>query len=505
MIPAPAHGATPTKPVEITQAGSEADFLQRFPAYAASHPIDALRSADYARLDSMGHVYLDYTGGGLYAESQLRKHMDLLRNNVFGNPHSNNPTSLAMTHLVEDARRAVLNFFHADPNEYLVIFTPNCSGALRLVGEAYPFGAGAEYLLAWDNHNSVNGIREFAQARGATVTYLPVHAPDMRFDANEVRRHLRRPAAGPRIFAFPAQSNFSGVQHDLAWVAEAQALGWDVLLDCAAFAPTNRLDLSQVHPDYVPLSFYKLFGYPTGVGALIMRRAALQRLRRPWFAGGTITIASVQDRGWHYLIQGEAGFEYGTVNYLSLPAVEIGLKHLEKVGMEAIHSRVACLTGWLLEEMRALRHSNGAPMLHIFGPQDTTARGGTIAFNFADPTGAVLDYRHIEGLASDAHISLRTGCFCNPGAGEIAHGITHDEMAQCFAGSEPFTYNQLYEKMQQSGKTAATFRISLGIASNFADAHAFMRFAQQFRDVDAVTFAAQPIPQLHEALVRDVT
>ncbi len=504
MLDTPVRSATAQPVEDKTQPDAVADFLRRFPAYGETAHMDALRRTDYARLDAAGHVYLDYTGGGLYAESQLRKHMELLTSNVFGNPHSNNPTSLAMTHLVENARRAVLDFFNADPEEYLVIFTPNCSGALHLVAEAFPFAPDGEYLIAWDNHNSVNGIREYAQARGATVTYLPVHTPEMRFDADEVRAQLRKPAAGPRLFAFPAQSNFSGVQHDLAWVAEAQALGWDVLLDCAAFAPTNRLNLGAVHPDYVPLSFYKLFGYPTGVGVLLMRRAALERLRRPWFAGGTITIASVQDRGWHHLIRGEAGFEDGTVNYLSLPAVQIGLEHMTAVGVDAIHTRVVALTGWLLEEMAALRHSNGAPIVRIFGPTDTTARGGTIAFNFVDDAGAVFDYRRIEALASDARISLRTGCFCNPGAGEIAHGITHDEMAKCFASSEPVTYQQLYETMRENGKTAATFRISLGIASNFADAQAFIAFAQQFRDADGATFAAHA-PGEHDALLRDVT
>ena len=58
---------------------------------------------------------------------------------VFGNPHSLNPTSAAMTELVERARAAVLEFFRASPDEYVAIFTPNATGALRLVGEAYPF------------------------------------------------------------------------------------------------------------------------------------------------------------------------------------------------------------------------------------------------------------------------------------------------------------------------------------------------------------------------------
>jgi len=79
---------------------AEADFLRRYPAYAETGRIDELRRTDYRRLDETGHVYLDYTGGSLYGESQIREQMELLLHNVFGNPHSHNPTSLAMTHLV---------------------------------------------------------------------------------------------------------------------------------------------------------------------------------------------------------------------------------------------------------------------------------------------------------------------------------------------------------------------------------------------------------------------
>ena len=54
-----------------------------------------LRRRDFSRLDAQGHVYLDYTGAGLYAESQVRAHADYLCHSVLGNPHSRNPTSQA--------------------------------------------------------------------------------------------------------------------------------------------------------------------------------------------------------------------------------------------------------------------------------------------------------------------------------------------------------------------------------------------------------------------------
>ena len=284
---------------EATFEAAEAAFRAAYPAYAGTAALDELRAREYARLDAQGHVYLDYTGGGLYAESQLREHLALLGGHVFGNPHSQNPTSLAMTHLVEHARAYLFEYFNAAPGEYVAIFTSNASGALKLVGEAYPFCPESEYLLTFDNHNSVNGIREFARAKGAAVNYVPVLPPDLRIDEARLRAALDAPANGaPRLFAYPAQSNFSGVQHSLDWIGYAQARGWDVLLDAAAFAPSNRLDLGAWHPDFVPLSFYKMFGYPTGIGCLLARREALHKLHRPWFAGGTITIDSVQGDGY---------------------------------------------------------------------------------------------------------------------------------------------------------------------------------------------------------------
>ncbi len=482
-----------------------AAFEESSPDFAATRALDDLRAREYGRLDRTGHIYLDYTGGGLYADSQVREHVQMLSANVYGNPHSNNPTSLASTDLVDRARAAVFEFFNASPDEYAVIFTANASGALKLVGESYPFAPGSHYLLTYDNHNSVNGIREFARSRGATVTYLPVQMPDMRLDPDRLIEHLdMRQPGGDNLFSYPAQSNFSGVQHSLAWIEEAQQRGWDVLLDSAAFAPTNRLDLGRWKPDFVPLSFYKMFGYPTGVGALIARRQVLKKLRRPWFAGGTITIASVQGEGWHYLIDGEAGFEDGTVNYLMLPGVEIGLRHLASIGLDTIHARVMSLTGWLLERLQELHHSNGAPVVRIFGPLDLVERGATLSLNFLDPDGEPVDFRHTERLAAAANISLRTGCFCNPGAGEIAHEISQDLMAGCFKSDTPVSYTELYEWLKRNGgKTASTVRISLGVASNFADVYRFMHFAQQFQDRRAGDYGPLPTPDPHAASERD--
>jgi len=453
-------------------------FLRAYPAYPSTRLIDDLRASEYARLDIGGHIYLDYTGGGIYAESQLRRHNKLLSEHVFGNPHSSNPTSQAATRLVEHAREYVLKFFNADPDEYLAIFTPNASGALKLVGESYPF-PGGRYLLTFDNHNSVNGIREFAHARGAEVTYIPVALPEMRVDESQLEQELKRPTQrGHNLFAYPAQSNFSSVKHPLEWIEQAHRQGWDVLLDAAAFVPTSRLDLGAVKPDFVSISFYKMFGYPTGIGALIARKQALAKLHRPWFAGGTITVASVQGDKY-YMADGASAFEDGTIDYLNIPAVEIGLKHLESIGYDIIQERVRSLTGWLIEHLTSFKHSNGVPLVRVYGPTTLEARGGAVTVNFYDENNQPLDHRFIEQKANEASISLRTGCFCNPGAGEVALEISRLELDVCF--TQPGHEDRLTVDDFRScidGKSSGAVRISVGMVTNFSDIQGFLAFAR---------------------------
>ncbi|HEV7933816.1 MAG TPA: aminotransferase class V-fold PLP-dependent enzyme [Actinomadura sp.] len=456
-----------------------ADFLRSHPAYAETSRLDDLRATEYGYLDAEDHVYLDYTGSGLAADAQLRAHAARLRGHCFGNPHSANPTSAASTELVQSARAAVLRHFNASPDEYAVIFTPNATGACRLVGEAYPFRPGSRLVLTIDNHNSVNGIREFARARGAATSYVAVRPPELRADTEDVRVELDRRRRRRGLFVFPAQSNFTGVQHPLSWIELAHDHGYDVLLDAAAYVPANRLDLGEIRPDFVPVSWYKVFGYPTGVGCLLARWEALARLRRPWFAGGTIQLASSMG-DWHVLAEDETAFEDGTLNFLSIPDVEVGLTWIDGIGMDLIRRRVTCLTGWLLSRLSGLRHGNGAPLIRFYGPVGTDGRGGTVTFNVLDSEGGVVDERVIARDSSARRISVRTGCFCNPGAGEGAFEVT----AKTLMGAILRGVSTMDSYLKVLGlPTGGAVRASLGLVSTIEDVERLVTFVEEtYRD-----------------------
>jgi selenocysteine lyase/cysteine desulfurase len=458
-------------------------FSRAFPTFARTATLDVMRAVEYARLDRSGQAYLDYTGAGQYADAQIRAHLQVLRGSVLGNPHSGSAASLAATSWVERVRVQVLRFFGASPEDYVVAFTPNATGALKLAGEAYAFRPGGRFLISADNHNSVNGIREFARSHGASTVYVPLVPETLRLDRGFLSSELARGCPeGSGLFAYPAQSNFTGVQHPLELIEEAHAAGWDVLLDAAAYVPTHRLDLARWKPDFVAVSFYKMFGYPTGVGCLLVRRPVFERLRRPWFSGGTVRIASVQADA-HYIKQDAAGFEDGTVNFLSLPAVAAGLEGLERAGMDVVRERVRCLGGWMLECMQALHHRNGQPLVRVHGPRTMDARGACIAFSVIDPRGMAVDIDRIEALANAAKISLRTGCFCNPGAGEAAFGVGREEIAGYFQNGEGIDFDELRARMRRDhGREVGAVRASLGMPSNFADAYRFISFLDSFVD-----------------------
>lgn len=425
-------------------------FVELYPTYEKTHALDKLRRNYYPQIKS--HVYLDYTGGHLYSDYQLQKHQKLLLSGVFGNTHSTNKSSQLSTKAVETTRRAVLHFFNADPNEYDVIFTANATGALKLVGESYPFNGG-RYLLTMDNHNSVNGIREFAKEKGASITYVPLIRKNMRLETNCLLKELKCPSSGNNLFAYPAQSNFSGVKHSLSWISTAQSYGWNVLLDASAFVPSNRLNLRKIKPCFVAISFYKMFGYPTGIGALIAKKSALLRLERPWFAGGTIELVTTKD---HIFGRDHVAFEDGTINYLNIPAIEIGLQLINRIGYPLINERIYCLTDWLLSELLNIKYNNGTRLIEIYGPKNMKDRGGTIGMNFYRYDGTMIPYLDVQNRANKCNISIRSSCMCNPGSVQTIFGNNI---------SEP---------------PPGIVRVSIGFVTNFHDVNAFVKFARGF-------------------------
>ncbi|MBR9921545.1 MAG: aminotransferase class V-fold PLP-dependent enzyme [Bacteroidetes bacterium] len=438
-----------------------------------------LREKDFSRLEKGGHTYLDFTGGNLYAESQIEQHMNFLKKEVYGNPHSVNPTSMQSTRAVEETRKAILEYFRAT-EDYICVFTANASNALKIVGECYPFDQKGHFMLLSDNHNSVNGIREFCLHGGGSFEYIPIRTDNLGIDESTMNAMLKaQPEKKNKLFAFPAQSNVSGIKHSLDWIKKANAEGWDVLLDAAAFVPSSRLDLSVYKPDFVSVSFYKIFGYPTGLGCLFIHKNKFHKLRKPWFAGGTVSLVTVKYPDY-FLAEGHERFEDGTLNYLDIPALKIGLDYIKNIGIERISDRVSEITAYLIQELKKLKHSNGHDLVQIFGPKDLKKRGGTVIFNVFDQDGKVYPFYKLEEEAAEKMLSLRTGCFCNPGIDETNHCLTAEELSRYFIDKTEINYMNVLQFMET---LRGAVRVSVGYISNREDIDKLIQFLLKYKDI----------------------
>lgn len=105
-------------------------------------------------------------------------------------------------------------------------------------------------------------------------------------------------------------------------------------------------------------------------------------------------------------------------------------------GIQAVQSHVHSITDYLYNQLSNLQHSNGRPMLRVFGkhhyPNAREVQGGILNFEMLRPDGSVFSYKTFEREAAEAGFHVRTGAECNPGACynylgvEVGHGVENN-------------------------------------------------------------------------------
>ena len=503
----------------------EGPFGERYGyAKAGIASIDDFVDAEFSRLKEGGTTYLDYAGAGLYSKTQIEKCMArLLDKHCFANPHSlggagdglDRSLAVSTSNEIRSARIQVAEFFNTTLATHSVVFTSGCTASLKLVGECFNWVVSpATYpsekstlALLHPEHNSATGVREYALAAGAE--YMSLHDDAAFLGAAE--RVLRGSPHVPHLLVLPAQCNFSGVRYDLSVIArlkemqervlgevlgspeaagEAQraaTAGWRVLLDASAYVPYAPLDLSAVAADYVALSFYKMFGYPTGLGALIMRNDAAAALSRKLYFGGGTLSAAIQDTPYHVLRDTiSERFEDGTVSFAEIPLLKYGFEALQRVGgVSAIDKHTHSLARYLATRLLALRHASGAPLCVLAGNHPTDASSATdysgvqgpiVTFGMKRADGTWVAPSTVATLAALCGIQIRTGCACNPCACQQFLGISDEEALAnanlgkvCWAGDMDIV----------NGKATGAIRTSLGYSSRFEDVDTFVSFIEE--------------------------
>ena len=522
--------------------------------------VDRLALGSFARVLRAGTTYLDHVGAALYAAEQVRATAALLLDGVLANPHSNasavdglarNP-AIRTANAVRAARAETLAFLGTDPAAHTAVFTAGATAALKLVGECFAWSRDSVLCYLHDNHNSALGIREYARAAGVPESAVRTFDDAAAFLAY-ARATLAHAPHAQHLAVLPLQGNFDGARHSTAVVAALRRLqaehedarvaagstGFRVLLDAAAWVPHSALDLRAVAADYTCLSFYKVFGLPTGLGALVLRNdTALRALaHKTYFGGGTVSV-SLQDTCHHVLRDTLAErFEDGTVSFLDIAALHCGFDALRRLvvpapspasttaissttttatlhaALDAIDRHTALLTRHLAKCLLGLRHTNGQPVCVLAGDahkmladainrdkdkdekfnsdedddQDMKEleeymrlQGPVVAFNVRRSDGVWVGPSTVGTLAALCGIQLRTGCTCNPRACQRFLGLSD---AAVLRNAEAGRVCWADDLDVVDGVPTGAVRVSLGYGTRHEDVARLVAFLdEQFVD-----------------------
>ncbi|XP_072247525.1 molybdenum cofactor sulfurase isoform X1 [Leuresthes tenuis] len=457
-----------------------------------------------------GITYLDHAAATLFPESLVRDYIRDISTNVYGNPHSHSPSSRLTHDTMEGVRYRVLQHFNTTPEEYSVIFTSGCTAALKLVAESFPWSpeteseVGSHFCYLTDNHTSVVGMRGVTSALG--VAALPVCPTELESKAKDEAQGEAVSSQTAHLFCYPAQSNFSGKKYPLSHVKGIQARRlypacdhqgrWFVLLDAASHVSCSPLNLQECPADFIPISFYKMFGFPTGLGALLVRNKAAGVLKKAYFGGGT---AAAYLSGEDYYVQAaniSDRFEDGTVSFLDIIAINHGFESLHRIAgsMHNIQQHTFGLARYTYMLLSSLCHGNGKPVAQIYTEgqfESSITQGAILNFNLLDCNGRITGYSQVDRMASLYNIHVRTGCFCNTGACQAFLGITNEQMKRNLeAGHVCGDAVDLVD-----GQPTGSVRVSFGYMSTFEDCQKFLNFV-------ATCFVEKPVTVDQERLQR---
>ncbi|GMH46362.1 hypothetical protein TrRE_jg4146 [Triparma retinervis] len=374
-------------------------------------------------------VYADHAGAALPMRSQLSKSLEESIKTVLCNPHSNGPGSGRTKELIDESRHMVLNHFFSKPQSFNLVFTSNCSDSLNILSSSFAFERGSLLVFAKNSHTSVVGCRENARRRGGTFKCLTLE---------EMGEAENWPIPDkPSLVVIPAECNFGGRLADVRGIVEVIRGVSDkyyVALDVAKYAAFHEVDLGELGVDFAVGSFYKMFGSPTGLGFLFMRRAVVERvLKVEYFGGGGVNAVLP---GEDFVVKRrnvEEVLEPGTVDFRGIVGLRWGFRSLQELGgVEKMRKHVKCLSG----EFRRRMGEVGGDSVVFHSDVDSCS---IVSFSLRNKDGGWVGYNEVINLAelNDPPIQMRGGCFCNQGAclealGESGGGVKSEECALWF-------------------------------------------------------------------------
>ncbi len=286
---------------------------------------------------------------------------------------SNHTISEEVNKAVDEAREKIAKFFNAKPEA--VVFTKNCTEAINLVANAFPFENGDVVLTSDKEHNS-NLIPWLKLQKEWKIKHDIIESgPKNEFSMDNLITKLNEHKGKVKLVSVVFTSNLDGVTNpvkDIIRICHKHKV--KVLLDCAQAALHHEINVKKLDADFVAVSAHKICG-PNGVGALISTKENLEMLKQFMVGGETVTDSSYDEYTPEKIPE---RFEAGLQNYPGIIGFGEAVKYLDNTGTKNIHKHIVHLNEIATA---GLSEISG---VQILGPKKAEKRSGIISFVIKD-------------------------------------------------------------------------------------------------------------------------
>ncbi len=323
------------------------------------------------------------------------------------------------THLYEQSRDIVRQFFNVHDDEHTIIFGKNATEAINKLARRIPLKDDSVILVSKMEHHS----NDLPWRMRAKVVHIDVDGSG-RLNMDDLKQKLDEYEGRIQLVAITGASNVTGFINPMKDIARmVHAHGAELMVDAAQLAPHRAIDMGAqddpAHIDYLAFSAHKIYA-PFGLGVLIANRKAFSEGSPDYVGGGTVDIVSIDHVFWTDVPEKE---EAGTPNVVGAIALAKALQIVSEIGMDKIAAHEARLTAYSLKKMKKI------PGMMIYGSIDESEvenRLGVISFNLLNKdhalVAAIMNY--------ESGIGVRNGCFCAHPYIKCLLGVTVDENLQ---------------------------------------------------------------------------
>ncbi|MBU3204746.1 cysteine desulfurase [Clostridium algidicarnis] len=346
-----------------------------------------------------GHqlVYLD-NGATTQRPSVVINAVKNYYENSNANPHRGAHTlSIKATDIYEGTREKVRKFINAKSTSE-IIFTKNSTEALNLLANSYGLNfleKGDEILISIaEHHSNLIPWQQIAKRKSLKLKYVYVN-DEGRIEKEKLEEALNE---NTKIVSIAHMNNSLGVINDIEYIIEkAHEVGAIAIVDGAQSVPHMGVDVQRINADFLVFSGHKMLG-PMGIGVLYGKEEILEKMPPFLFGGDMIEYVSEEETSFAEL---PYKFEAGTQNVEGAAGLSAAIDYIEDLGFDFIKSVEEDLTMYALQELKKI------PYIDIYGPLDTTNRGGIISFNVKD-----VHPHDVATILDSYGVAIRAGHHC---------------------------------------------------------------------------------------------